>query len=58
MPNSAQLRSSSATWRAAEDSRIGMPPKICAVSVGVEWSMVAKVRPGWRTLRLRSRSTV
>ena len=56
-PNSAQFCSS---WRicfAADSSAIGTPPKICAESVGVEWSIVTSVRSGRRTLRPRLRST-
>jgi hypothetical protein len=39
------------------DGVIGAPPNTCSVRVGVEWSMVASVRSGRRTLSLRSRSS-
>ena len=57
MPNPAQLTSSSSTCRRAASSAIGMPPNTWLVRVGVEWSMVASVRSGRRTLRPRSRSS-
>ena len=50
-PNSAQLRSSCWTWKAACWSRMGSPMAV----VGVEWSAVATVRSGCRTLRPRVR---
>ena len=56
-PNSAQFTSSWRTCLAADSSLIGRPPKICAVSVGVEWSIVASVRSSRRTCSLRARRT-
>ena len=56
-PNSAALRSSCATCFAAASSLIGAPPKICAVSVGVEWSIVTSVRSRRRTGSPRERSS-
>ena len=46
IPNSAQLVSSCWTWAAASGSRNGRPRGV----VGMEWSAVATVRSGWRTV--------
>ena len=55
MPNSAQFRSSCRICFAAESMVMGAPPNTCSVRVGVEWSIVARVRSGRRTFRPRSR---
>ena len=57
-PNSAQFFSSCRICFAAESMVMGAPPNTCSVRVGVEWSIVARVRSGRRSLRPRSRSTV
>ena len=56
-PKSRVFVSSCSTWRRADSRRIGTPPKIWSGSVGVEWSIVARVRSGRRTGSPRSRST-
>ena len=54
MPNCAQLSTSCWICAAAIESRIGRPRGV----VGVEWSIVATVRSGWRTGSPRSRRPV
>ena len=54
IPNSRQLVSSWATWAAAISSRIGRFRGV----VGMEWSAVATVRSGWRTVSPRRRRPV
>ncbi len=50
-PNSAALLSSCRTCFAAASTLMGILPNTCSVTVGVEWSMVAKVLSGRRTRR-------
>ena len=57
-PNSAQLRSSCATWRAADSIAIGAPPKTCSVRVGRGVIHGGEGASGRRTFSPRSRSTV
>src|ERR1700734_3462856 len=55
-PNSAAFCSSCRTCLAAASTCIGMLPNTCSLRVGVEWSMVARVRSGRRTPILSERS--